>query len=139
MTGLAGLLDEHGEAVEYDLLGKGFRLRWLDDPRKDFNWRDLLVIVSRSRQGSEVFRSLHGDDEAEWSLTNHLLAMNVENTAMSLWMETQDAQRKPPRNRPKPIYRPGVEDDSKQTIGGDKLEIADMLDFLGDDYVTLAA
>lgn len=81
---------------------------------------------------------MNGREESEWTLANHLLAMIAENTSLNIWMKTQDAQRKPPKNRPKPIFRPGVIDDSKQQIGGDTLSIEDMLQFLGPEYASLA-
>lgn len=83
--------------------------------------------------------AVNGREESEWTLANHLLAMIAENTSLAIWMKTQDAQRKPPKNRPKPIFRPGVEDDSKKTIGGDTLPMADMIEFLGPEYAMLSA
>lgn len=81
--------------------------------------------------------AVNGREESEWTLANHLLAMIAENTSLAIWMKTADAQKKPPKNRPKPIYRPGVLDDSKQTIGKDKLELTAMIEFLGPEYAAL--
>lgn len=83
--------------------------------------------------------AVNGREESEWTLANHLLAMIAENTSLAIWMKTADAQKKPPKNRPRPIFRPGVEDDSKQQIGKDKLPLADMITFLGPEYASLSA
>ena len=138
MIGLSALLEEHGEAIEADLLREGYRLRWLDSPAQDFNWRDLFVLVKTTTRDSMLFRSMHGDDEAEWGLTEQLLAMSVDTQNVMVWMKTKDAQRNPPKNRPKPIPRPGVEPE-RDKIGGDKLPVAEMMDWLGEDYAVLVA
>jgi hypothetical protein len=134
---LAALVEEHSGAVKADLLRAGYRLRWLDDPSRDFNWDDVYVLVSTAEHGSATYRAVHGDEETEWTLANHLLAMVVENTSLNLWMKTKDATRSNPRDRPKPIPRPGVVDDSKKVIGGDVLEFHAMIEFLGDGYEVL--
>lgn len=132
-------MEEYGEAIEYDLLDRGYRLRWLGAPARDFNWRDLYVLVRGLGQGSALHKARHGEEEDAWTLSNHLLARQVENTDLLVWMKTEDASRRPARNRPKPIYRPGVEDDSKKSIGNDKLPVDEMLAFLGKDYAALMA
>ena len=139
LVGLAALIDEHDEAIEFDLLRLGYRLRWLDSPTEDFTWRDLWVLVRNLGPDSATHVAVNGREESEWTLANHLLAMIAENTSLAIWMKTADAQKKPPRNRPKPIFRPGVEDDSKQKIGKDTLPAADMISWLGPGYAALAA
>lgn len=139
LLSLAALVEEHDEAIEFDLLRLGYRLRWLDSPTQDFTWRDLWVLVRNFGPDSATHVAVNGREESEWTLANHLLAMIAENTSLAIWMKTADAQKKPPKNRPKPIYRPGVEDDSKKQVGGDVLPMAEMLEFLGPSYAALAA
>lgn len=131
---LHALLREHGEAIEYELINHGLRLRWLGSKR--FNWRDLLVIVRNSPAGSALFKSLHGVEESEWSLANHLLAGMGDSLAWLVWSKTEDAAKK--KNRPKPIPRPGVEDNSKKRIGSSALPMDAMIDWLGGDFVLQA-
>jgi hypothetical protein len=100
---------------------------------EDFNWRDLLVIVRHSPESSALFRSVHGVEQSEWSLTNHLLARVGDTLDLLWWAKTEDATKKPPRNRPKPIPRPGVEDESTKKIGRSVLPAAEMMDWLGWD------
>ena len=126
---LLALIEEHSEALEYELITHGLRLRWLGSKR--LNWRDLLVIVRHSPESSALFRSVHGVEESEWSLTNHLLAGLADSAAWLVWSKTEDASKK--RNRPKPIPRPGVTDDSKKKIGSSVLPANEMMDWLGWD------
>ena len=130
---LLALIEEHSEAVEYELITHGLRLRWLGS--EGFNWRDLLVLVKHSPESSALFRSVHGAEQSEWTLTNHLLAAVADSAAWLVWSKTEDASRK--RNRPKPIQRPGITDDSKKQIGSGTLEIEAMKNWLGGDFVNL--
>jgi hypothetical protein len=78
---------------------------------------------------------VHGVEQSEWSLTNHLLAGLADSAAWLVWSKTEDATKK--RNRPKPIPRPGVEDDSKKQIGSGSLPIDEMKMWLGGDFASL--
>lgn len=94
-------------------------------------WGDLLAIVRHLPESSALQRAVNGPDAAEWSVTNHLLANVADSAAWLVWSKTSDASRKPPRNQPKPIPRPGVEDTSKKQIGSDALPAAEMAAWLG--------
>lgn len=56
IAGLVGVLREHGEAVEFDLLCNGLRLDWLGTDR--LTWHDLAVFIRWCRPDSAVNRSL---------------------------------------------------------------------------------
>lgn len=116
------LLEEHGEAVEFDLIGLGLRLR--DCPSPGFNWRDLWVICRRLGRDSELYKSMNPEDDTAWSVTDYLLAMVADNTAFRLWQAAGGKGKKP-----KPVPRPG---DVKK-YSGDALPVADMADWLGWD------
>ena len=124
---LLALIEEHAEAVEYVLITHGLRLR--DVGTRRFNWRDLLVIVKQSPASSALYRAVHGQEESEWTLTNHLLAGMGDSLAWLVWAKTEDAAKK--RNKPKPIPRPGVRDESKKQIGGGTLPADEMMRWLG--------
>ncbi len=115
---LLTLLDEHPEAVEYDLIALGLRLDWLGTPR--LSWRDLLVIVRQSPRESALARATHGSD-ALWGLTDHLLAEVVDELAVANWQR----QGKAHARRPKPIPRPGKKS-QVQRVGSDPLPIAEL-------------
>lgn len=123
MIALVEFIDEHQEAVEYDLIGLGLRLR--DFPNAGFTWRDLLVIVQQSPRTSAVYRSVAGPDW-EWDLANQLRAASVDALNGANWQRGSGKDR----DRPKPIPRPGVEPDAK-SWGKGALPVDEMADWLG--------
>lgn len=67
---------------------------------------------------SALARSVHGDD-AEWGLTEHLLAALVDLGAVANWQRTSR-----PGHRPRPLPRPGVAaPDDQRRIGTAHLSI----------------
>lgn len=103
IASLVRLLDEHGEAVEYDLITLGLRLEWRGTPR--LSWRDLLVIVQQSPRTSAPSREVNGA-VAAWSVTDYLLADIYDVLANANWQRA-NAGKKSPSARPKPYPRPG--------------------------------
>lgn len=95
------------------------------------SWRDLLVIVKNLPQSSALHKSVHGVEESAWTISDYLLAQIADTAAWLAWTKTKDAEKN--RNQPKPIPRPGVEDESKKKIGGSTLPIGEMMDWLGWD------
>lgn len=127
IAGLLTLIREHKEAVEFDLIELGLRLDWLGS--ETLTWHDLAVIVRQSPPGSAVRRSAMGAD-APWSLTDLLLAQMIDNTNLLIWLQSADGQKN--QNRPKPLPRPGVKDDSKRH-GSEPLPLDEMTAWLGWD------
>lgn len=125
IVGLVQLIDEHGPAVEYDLIKLGLRLRQLGT--EWLTWRDLLVIVQHSGNETSLFAAMH-PDVAPWKLSEHLLAVIADAVIAGNWMQSEDARRK--RNRPKPIPRPGVTPEHKK-FGGQAEDMAIIRDWLG--------
>lgn len=117
IAGLLRLLDEHGEAVEYDLISLGLRLDDLGTPA--LSWRDLLVIVTNLPRTSALARDIVGED-ALWGVGEHLLATVVDVLQQGNWQRGQ----KPHAPRPKPVKRPGAKSETK-TYGSDPIPIAD--------------
>ena len=76
-----------------------------------------------------------GPEESPWTLGNHLLADVADTLHLLWWAKTEDAARR--RNRPKPIPRPGITDDSKKQIGAGSLPVEAMREWLGGDFVNL--
>lgn len=130
--GIRGLLDlldneEYREAIEYDLIDKGLRLRDLGEP--GFTWRDLYVITRKSPPASALARELYGED-AHWGLLEQLAAAMVDAQNLANWLQSKDGAKN--RNRPKPIPRPGVKADKDiNKFGKDAVPIDEMADFLG--------
>lgn len=97
---VAEVMREHGEALEYDLIVLGLRLRDLGTP--SLNWRDLWVICRNSGRTTRLYAALNPEDDPTWSTAEYLLAQVVDNTA---WRTYQAAEGKGPK--PKPVPRPG--------------------------------
>ncbi len=95
---LLDLIEEHGSALEYDLITLGLRLR--DCPSEGFDWRDLLVIVRNSDDRSRLWQS-QNPKFAGWTLTDRLLAICANALRWLVWSKTKDGSKN--RNRPEPI------------------------------------
>lgn len=95
------------------------------------------MVVKHLPRSSAVYAAVHGAEEAEWTLGNHLLASIVDTQAWLAWTKTKDGARG--RNAPKPTLRPGVVDDSKQRIGSGTLPVPEMLEWLGGDFILPAS
>lgn len=97
---LRELIAQHPEAVEYDLIRLGRRLR--DVPSLEFDWRDLFVLVTQAQQGTATFSAFVPD----WQHTHDVeLLRSVDYyTRVGVWFQTRDGQRG--RNRPEPYKLP---------------------------------
>ncbi|WAC65185.1 hypothetical protein OVA14_07230 [Agrococcus sp. SL85] len=122
--GILGLLDfveQHEEAVEYDLLTRGFRLREFGNERHD--WRDLWVLVRRLQvePGTALRHAVHGE---LWPVTDQLLANIVDALNHANW------QRVGKKNAPKPKRTPRPWEKTKaQRIGADPIPISQFDDW----------
>ncbi|MEX1078879.1 MAG: hypothetical protein WED09_07210 [Homoserinimonas sp.] len=115
------LTGEHGEAIEYDLLAHGFRLR--DLGTESLTWRDLAVLVRRwERVPATAFsESVHG---TSWSIGEQLLAMVVDALHMGNW------QRMGKKSAPKPKRIPRPWEKSKsQSLGKDPIPVSAFKDW----------
>lgn len=84
--------------------------------KPECSWRDIHAMFTAAPPGSSIHYELH----EKWPLEAQLLAANVDAMNTLLWTKTKDAQRKPPRNRPEPIKRPGVTGRAKKVAPGGK-------------------
>jgi hypothetical protein len=97
IRGLHRLLTEYGEAVEYDLIALGLRLRWLGTEK--LTWRDLLVIVRHSPHTSALAREVAGPEMTAWNtgaVTAWLLAMVTDLLQVANWQRASDAKHQAP-------------------------------------------
>lgn len=76
------------------------------------SYRRLSVLLANASRDSAFNRSVAGES-AEWTLTDHLLALVWHQLALGNW---QRSGGKGPR--PKPIQRPGASDKDETRIGG---------------------
>ncbi|WP_326806642.1 hypothetical protein OHB04_02300 [Streptomyces sp. NBC_01775] len=112
--GLAQLLREHGEAVEWDMAHYWPGRSLLELYRGEMSWRELRVFLRYLPEGSATHRAVRPKkpDEEFWTPDRHLIATVVdavrENTfaTVKLGGDPKKTRRLKP---PKPIPRPGVE------------------------------
>ena len=122
--GLLRVLDEHGEAIRFDLFMAGRSLDDLGAP--GFSWLDLRSFVRNAPPTTAYFRAVHGDDVAAWAShpEMYLLATVADLLANGNWQRAG----KQSAAKPKPIKRPGVD----KRIGGRTVMELDELDkFMG--------
>lgn len=107
--GIASLLEAletdeaFAQAVEYDLLNMGYRLRWVDNPAHDFTWWDVYICVAQAPQHSAVMRAVNTDHHS-WGLSEQLSAATIDVLSAISWQLGNGKGQ-----RPKPIPRPGVD------------------------------
>lgn len=103
ILGLLKLVEEHSEAVEYDLIRMGLRLR--NAGTSGFNWRDLWVVVRNLGRDTVTFAAIHADDDSvdpAWGVSEYLLAAAVDALNFRLYQAGGGKGQKP-----KPVPRPG--------------------------------
>lgn len=113
MRALSELVDhpDYGEALTYDLLGLGLRMRDLGSPA--LTWREVLTVV-RHQTGSALERAMF-PEEAAWGLPEQLLALIADTLAIQFWA---DHNRKA-AHKPKPLERPGVSEKDTAVYGAE--------------------
>lgn len=111
ILGLCILIEDHQEAIEYDLICRGLRLPQLGS--RKLSWRDLLIIVRFSGPDTALFRSKHGE---QWSITDQLLAAVANALHGANWQRGGGKG-----TRPKPIIPPSEK--VSQTFGRDPIPI----------------
>ncbi|APE37664.1 hypothetical protein BOX37_31205 [Nocardia mangyaensis] len=98
---LDALAEEHAEAVEYDLITVGLRLRHLGTDA--LTWCNLKAVITCSPSTSALYR-VRNLSEHEWHLDRLLLTDVVDFLRWLVWAKSADAQQG--RNRPEPIPAP---------------------------------
>lgn len=120
IAGVCAELTEHGEAIEYDLLVIGRSLEDLGTDR--LSWRDLWIVLTQAPRTSAYARSRLGE-AALWGLAEHLIASVLDAVNAGNWQRGNQG-RQVPTPRPRPVSRPGVQDDT-QTFGSDPIKISE--------------
>lgn len=78
---------------------------------------------------SPPYTALHHAFNEKWTLTDHILVTQLDRLNTLLWTKTKDAHKKPPRNMPKRIPRPGVDEKSKNLKAQENTPM-DVMEFL---------
>ena len=100
MIGLLDLIDEHPEAVAYDMIRVGSRLR--DFPSPDLTWGDLLTMVRWAQPDTAIYKAVN----PHWQQTPELeLLRAMEHTLRVLaWQKTEAGSKG--RDVPEPVPFP---------------------------------
>lgn len=115
ILGLLELVTEHREAVEFELLERGYGIG--DIGTLTLSWTELRVLIRRwvSLPHNALAESIAG--YSVWSIGEQLLAMLVDSTAWSNYIAQRAAGGKPAK--PQPLPRPW--DAKPQTYGSGAL------------------
>lgn len=95
------LLAEHPEAVAYEVMTAGMRLRDLGS--ETLTWSDLATLLYYPRERGPLYRAVLGD-RAEWDHHAQLLATIIDMLAGANWQRSGGKEQ----DRPEPYPRPGV-------------------------------
>ena len=98
-------------AVEGGLINRGLRIRDLGSER--CTWSDLRAVLYTAPPGSVIASCLG----TPWSTSDYILANVVDLLNAANWQRGGD-KNKP---RPKPVKRPGENDDSVRVFGADPI------------------
>lgn len=113
---------EHREAIEYDLIALGLRLRDVGTP--GFSWGDLFAVIRQAPRTSALFRAMNPDHD--WDLAALLIAEVADAVRVANWQRGSGKRK----DYPKPIPRPGIEPEST-TYGKGAIPLDDMAEWLG--------
>lgn len=110
--GLVTLLEEHGEAIEFDLQER-WNLPLTALITGELSWRKFGAFVNQLPRESALGRSQLGEG-AYWSVTDYLLALIADHLAAANWQRGSGKQSKYPTRVPRPGDKP---DENEQTLG----------------------
>lgn len=118
--GLCELLDEHAEAIESDLLDRGWRLAEVGGR---MSWRDLLIMVRRFQGDptTATSRAIHGE---HWKVTDQLLASVIDLLQVGNWQRAGKKSAPKPRPIPRPWEKPKA-----RKLGSDAIPISKFNDW----------
>lgn len=122
MIGLAVLIRQHGEALDYDLMTRlGGRVSQVG---KTIPWDALSVFVRWLPPDAALYRSMH---PKEWQFRQQqpYLMADLYDLVSILRAEYEAAHTKGGKVTPPPPYpRPGVEDPNRKKIGSDPIPVS---------------
>ena len=95
------LLAEHPDAVAYEVMSAGMRLRDLGSDT--LTWSDLATLLYYPRERGPLYRAILGD-RADWDHHAQLLATIIDMLAGANWQRAGGKEQ----DRPEPYPRPGV-------------------------------
>lgn len=121
ILGLYDFLEKHREAIDYDLLVRGFHSEDLGTAR--LSWYDLHVLIKRWLKTADTATSDAVNGQV-WSIDAQIMAMAVDVLQIANW---QRAGKKT-APRPKPLPRPWLKPKGQQ-LGRDPIPISQFNDW----------
>ena len=113
------LIDEHGGALEYDLMTR--TPYTLDDLGGRLSWRALFNFVRHVGYDSELYREINPDDELRPWLDGSIVAALLADI-----FDLENARAHAgSRKKPKPYPRPWRRDKTVQRIGSEPIRAGD--------------
>ena len=119
IIGLLSIVVAHHIAVEGELIRRGLRLRDVGSDR--CTWSDLKSIIYTTNPGSYLATVLG----VPWATMEYMLANVVDLLNAGNWQRSGDKRAR----RPKPMPRPGDNDDATQKFGADPIAPEDFEDW----------
>lgn len=113
---LIRVIDQHGDALEADLIKDNLRLR--DCPSEGFDWRDLRIYVKHVGAESNLYKAMF-PESAGWNVTTQLLAAITDVAHWFQWVRA-GAEGEPPQR----ITRPGVTNKPKARQKGTPMRLS---------------
>lgn len=124
---LLKVLDEHWDAVERDLYAVPHT--WEDVGTQRLPLGPFCSTVLNSPPGTAVYHQM----TEGWDVGDRLSALQLDALKLLLWSKTKDAQRDPPRNRPKPTWQPGMPEEEPELKEYEVMTIEDYMRRVGMD------
>lgn len=122
------LLDEHPDAVAYEVMSAGMRLRDLGSDT--LTWSDLATLLHYPRERGPLYRIIRGE-YADWDHHSALLAEVIDLLALISWQLSGDQQAKQPDPYPRPGADGRQESEGEVTDDDDAYTIEEMDALLG--------
>ena len=91
----------------------------------DYSVTHAGALIKCLPRESALYRAMNPDHE--WTLETMLSAAEVDALRVLVWSKSKDASRKPPRNMPKPIPRPGVSGYGQEPVAKEVDEVKRLL------------
>lgn len=123
MIGAFDIIERHPDAARVECLRFGKSVDDVGTPA--FSWMDAAAIFAAASPGTPLYDQMF-PKSAGWDSTNMLLAAVLDALNIIVW---QGGKRKK-SDFPRPIPRPGVENNTERKFGGTPIEMDEMAAFL---------
>lgn len=98
-----------------------------DDICSRLPFDQFVSLVVHAPPGTAVFH----ETNQGWTINDHLQAQVIDALNILVWMKTEDAHKKNPRHRPKPIPRPGMANTPAPPAEHAVMTVGDYLERIG--------